>query len=53
MRIFDSHIHVDNQTQAQEIIEFLDYLGIERGAILATDHGPLGEIWVLMFIIIQ
>lgn len=42
-KIFDFHIHASNDTPAADILSFLDSIGAERGAVLATDHGAMGE----------
>lgn len=45
MRIFDFHIHVGEDTGAAEVCSFLDRMGMDQGALLATDHGPMGGEW--------
>ena len=39
MKLFDGHIHAGNNTQAGEIISFLDRIGGDYGLVLAADHG--------------
>ncbi len=44
MQLFDGHVHVDPQTPLENIIGPMDNLGIQWSALLAIDHGKLGEI---------
>lgn len=42
MKVLDFHIHISEHTPVEEVLSFLDRLQMDRGAILATDHGPQG-----------
>jgi len=44
MQLFDGHVHVDSQTPLENIIGPMDILGIHWSALLAIDHGKLGEM---------
>ena len=44
MKIFDMHVHVQNDTRTEDIIHFLDKAKISRAALLGVDHGKAGEI---------
>lgn len=42
MSIFDFHIHAGD-ADTTTVLNFLDAIGAQRGAVLATDHGYWGE----------
>lgn len=44
MKIFDMHIHVGNDTRAEDVIAFLNSAGIDKAAILGVDHGHAGVL---------
>ena len=44
MLLFDGHVHVDPQTPLENILDPMDMLGIRWSALLAIDHGMLGEM---------